>query len=369
MSNYFRTDGWVKSSLGPAIPGTQIYVCTQPANIASAPPSPLAAIFSDPNGLVPITQPIITDGFGHYDFYTTPGVYTVIVGLGGIVQQVYPDQSIGGIGSGGGGTALALQANGQPLAYQLLLNLVGAGSVSVADQGNGTVNITGTSVELLTNGVQNTLQSKLNLVAGSGIVLTPDALGDVTVSSNVSGVTTVGYMMGAGSITPPYATLSGIAPSPDVANQVIVTRFGWAYSLTFNTISFTELGGTTANVAFGIYSGPTSLTPGVLLWSSGSIAVTNTTATLVVSVPSYTLAPGDYYLAMTCTSTSYTVYGVSLSEVTSAGTTSLFNGPPVGCGKAANASTNGPLTMPATLGTISIQAGSSTYGYPMIYFT
>jgi hypothetical protein len=140
MSNYFRTDGWVKSSLGPAIPGAQIFVCTQPANIASVPPSPLAMIFSDPNGLVPITQPIITDGFGHYDFYTTPGVYTVVVALGGIVQQVYPDQSVGGFGSSG---SLILQANGVSVADQLLLNLVGAGSVSVADAGAGTVVITG----------------------------------------------------------------------------------------------------------------------------------------------------------------------------------------------------------------------------------
>ena len=140
MSNYFRTDGWVKSSLGPAIPGTQIYVCTQPANVASVPPSPLAMIFSDPNGLVPITQPIITDGFGHYDFYTTPGVYTLVVGLGGIVQQVYPDQSVGGFGSGG---SLVLQVNSAPLSSQLTANFTGAGSVSVADAGSGNIVITG----------------------------------------------------------------------------------------------------------------------------------------------------------------------------------------------------------------------------------
>lgn len=101
MPNYFRNDGFVKSTLGPAVPGAQIFVCDQPANIpaglsAVAPnPTPLATIYSDPDGLVPITQPILTDGFGHYDFYVLPGTYDVSVYLGGKLQQEYPDQSIG----------------------------------------------------------------------------------------------------------------------------------------------------------------------------------------------------------------------------------------------------------------------------------
>src|ERR1700693_6001495 len=97
---YFRSDGWVKAVTGQAVPGAQVYVATQPANIATAPPSPLATIYSDPNGLVPITQPILTDGFGHYDFYVLPGTYTVMIALNGVVQQVYPDQSIGVSGGG-----------------------------------------------------------------------------------------------------------------------------------------------------------------------------------------------------------------------------------------------------------------------------
>jgi hypothetical protein len=98
---FFRADGWVKSTTGAAVPGAQIYVADQPANSTFLPPSPLSNIFSDPDGLVPIVQPILTDGFGHYDFYILPGTYTVVVGLGGAIQQVYPDQSIG-LGEGGG---------------------------------------------------------------------------------------------------------------------------------------------------------------------------------------------------------------------------------------------------------------------------
>ena len=181
MTNYFRMDGWVKTTTGAAIPGAQIYVCTQPANAVVLPPSPLANIFSDVNGLVPITQPILTDGFGHYDFYAQAAAYTIVVGFAGQVQQVYPDQSIGGAsGSGGGGTGLALQVNGTPNGNQLLLNLQGAGSVTVADNGSGTVTVTGTVFK--TNGTQNTLQSVYNLKAGSNITLSADGVGGVTVN-------------------------------------------------------------------------------------------------------------------------------------------------------------------------------------------
>jgi len=107
MATLFRMDGWVKSAVGPATPGASIYVCNQPANtvapiqVPNGPPlppfvpSPLASIFSDVNGLVPITQPIITDGFGHYNFYASAGFYTVVVMLGGRVQQAYADQNVG----------------------------------------------------------------------------------------------------------------------------------------------------------------------------------------------------------------------------------------------------------------------------------
>lgn len=194
LTNVFRTDGWVKTAQGPAVPGAQIFVCLQPANIASLPPTPLANIFSDVNGLVPITQPIITDGFGHYDFYTAAGVYTVIVGLAGIVQQVYLDQSIGGAsGTQGGGTALVLQVNGAPASSQLLQNLQGAGSVTVSDAGAGNITITGAATVLpvfQTNGVPNTLQSLLNVKQGANISITADGAGGVTIngaSSIVSG--------------------------------------------------------------------------------------------------------------------------------------------------------------------------------------
>lgn len=137
MATFFRYDTWVKSAQGPAIPGSQIYVCTQPSNLV-IPPTPLALIYSDPNGLVPITQPLLTDGLGHADFYALPGFYTLIVAYNGVLQQSYPDQCLG----------------------------------------NGS-----NSIILKTNGTTNTTQSTLNLVAGTSIGLSSDASGDVTISS------------------------------------------------------------------------------------------------------------------------------------------------------------------------------------------
>lgn len=94
---FFRSDGWVKTTLGPAVPGAQIYVCNQPTDTSDVPPTNLAVIYSDNQGLMPITQPILTDGFGHYDFYAVSGTYTVVVVFGGTVQQVYPDQTLGAV--------------------------------------------------------------------------------------------------------------------------------------------------------------------------------------------------------------------------------------------------------------------------------
>ena len=112
MATYFRMDGWIKSAIGPAIAGAQVYVCApQPANVSSAPPSPLAFVFSDPLGNVPVTQPLIADGFGHYDFYALQGLYTIVVALGGLVSAFYPDQSLGAAGTGDGGNPYIAGAN------------------------------------------------------------------------------------------------------------------------------------------------------------------------------------------------------------------------------------------------------------------
>jgi hypothetical protein len=152
-SNYYRSDGWVKTTQGPAVPGAQIYVCLQPANVTPpitpprtlpvpwAGPNPQALIYSD-EGLTPITQPIITDGFGHYDFYILPGLYTVVVMYNNVVQQVYVDQSVGNVGSSLGSSVL-FSTNGTPNFNQLVQNLVQGTGVIISTDNLGNTTISG----------------------------------------------------------------------------------------------------------------------------------------------------------------------------------------------------------------------------------
>ncbi len=155
--NFYRSDGWVKTTQGPAVPGAQVYILTQPANVV-APitpprttpvpfvPNPQAQIYSD-SGNTPIVQPIITDGFGHYNFYVLPGLYTVAIYYGGKLQNYYVDQSIGNIGSSSG-SSVVFETNGSPNFNQLLQNLVqGAGIVISTDNlGNTTFSVNSSTI-------------------------------------------------------------------------------------------------------------------------------------------------------------------------------------------------------------------------------
>jgi hypothetical protein len=96
-----RYDLTVQDGQGRALSGAEIFFCSQPADTAVFPPTPLASIFSDTEG-APLTQPVITDGFGHADAYLTLGtLYTVVVNHPLFFQPlVYTDQQAGGTGTG-----------------------------------------------------------------------------------------------------------------------------------------------------------------------------------------------------------------------------------------------------------------------------
>lgn len=194
MNNYYRMDGWVKTTLGPAVPGAQVYVCLQPANVFPpitppktlpvpwAGPNPQAPIFSDA-GLTPIIQPILTDGFGHYDFYVTPGLYTIVVLFGGKVQQFYVDQSLGNAGSISI-SPLVLSTNGTPNFNQTALNFIQGSGITLSTDNFGNMTITGnSSITLQTNEVPNVSQSLLDLHAGTGVSLVDNGSGRVTVAN------------------------------------------------------------------------------------------------------------------------------------------------------------------------------------------
>jgi hypothetical protein len=102
MAAVYRKDGTVINAIGEAIAGALVYVCTQPASTAAIPPSPLAVLFADPNGAIPLANPVVVDGNGNFFFYATPGSYTHVYfdTFNRIPTQVYPDQLITSPGSG-----------------------------------------------------------------------------------------------------------------------------------------------------------------------------------------------------------------------------------------------------------------------------
>jgi hypothetical protein len=317
MPNYFRSDGWVKTAQGPAVPGAQIWVCTQPANVTTAPPSPLALIYSDPNGLVPIQAPIISDGFGHYDFYVLAGLYTVVVALGGTIQQVYPDQSLGGVGTGTPPT---------PPAPPPVLEH---------------------------NGVPNGNQGLLNLVAGTNVTIVDDGLGDITISSSGGGFGTpgVGGFWSAGMpITSMFGTAPSAEPVGNSANQITVWQFTLLSQYTISAVScpvVTGVGGATFN--FGIYT-----TAGNKLVDSGAINAATSATNPRNTITPVVLPIGTYYFAASATSSSATAQSYPLNS----GGVSMENcinaAGSVKVGQAANPTAAG--VMPSTLGTISVDS-------------
>lgn len=105
MSTFFRLQGSINSAQGPALDGVIVYVCTQPANLSTIPPSPLASIFLDNAGANPVNQttaPVQTDGLGNWFCYAATGVYTVIFfdPLNRIPTTVFIDQQV--VSPGGG---------------------------------------------------------------------------------------------------------------------------------------------------------------------------------------------------------------------------------------------------------------------------
>jgi hypothetical protein len=89
-----RQDFTLLTAQGTAVSGGSIWVCSQPSNTGTLPPSPLANIFSDSAGTVPITQPLQTNGFGQADCYVAPGVYTFVYFSDVTQELVYTDQSV-----------------------------------------------------------------------------------------------------------------------------------------------------------------------------------------------------------------------------------------------------------------------------------
>jgi hypothetical protein len=208
---------------------------------------------------VPISQPIITDGFGHADFYALAGLYTVVVAIGGAIQQVYPDQSLGGVGTGSGVVPLALQVNGTPNSSQTLLNLESTdSSIVITDLGGGNIDLQSGESSAIGNILFSDGSINLPYIENSAV----DAAGGNGISDQLNGIL----------ITVPVAVvISHVAFVPVV-------------------------GAGSRNVSFAFYSkdGNTKvLDTGAIVFTGGSGVV------LTAPLGPVTLTPGNYWFMQT----------------------------------------------------------------------
>ena len=110
MSMYWRSDWTVQDGLGRVVSNASVYWVQQPANTSAVPPTPLVTLYNDSEGDAQIANPQITNGYGQVAAYMQQGIYTVVEVWNGRIQNIYPDQSIGVAGSGGGSViAVGLQ--------------------------------------------------------------------------------------------------------------------------------------------------------------------------------------------------------------------------------------------------------------------
>jgi len=178
IPNFWRINEWCKASNGYAMANAQVFFLAQPANTSAFPPTPQVQLYSDPFGLTPIPQPLVADGYGFVYAYVAAGTYTMVVALSNVIQNVYADQSYGL--SGASTAQISLQTNGIPNANQGLLNLVGAGDVTVNTNALGQTVIESTGTVIPGTGTGGYVVTAFSGVisAPNNDILTADGLGN-----------------------------------------------------------------------------------------------------------------------------------------------------------------------------------------------
>lgn len=131
--SYGRDDRFVTDAQGRALAGAQVYWCQpQPASTPTNPPSPLATIYADSGGVTPLTQPVLTDGFGHADAYLTgtePFTLVIWHPLFGGVPLVLPDQWVSQEGNAGGLTSFSGPMKESPDGTRTVFTLTNNGTI------------------------------------------------------------------------------------------------------------------------------------------------------------------------------------------------------------------------------------------------
>lgn len=228
-----RYDTWVRSPLGFAIPGANIYLCTQPASVSSVPPSPATPIFADAAGTLLLPgNTLQTDGLGHAGFYVAPGVYTLVIVLSGKVTNYYPDQLVNALTSivlpstGNGSFIVSAAANMQTAPNGDIVTTDGSGNArdsgtqlsTLATTASPTftgivtapilvapVQVGGSLITLYgaTDAYSGLIQSAINALPSAGGTVDARALGVASVAQGTvdPGTKTVKILLGAAGYT------------------------------------------------------------------------------------------------------------------------------------------------------------------------
>lgn len=98
----FRFQTQIQNAVGNALDGVFLYVCSQPADTDTNPPSPLIQLYTDSTGTEILPNPAISDGNGNIFFYAPAGFYTLVFydRYQRIPTMVFPDMPVIGTGSG-----------------------------------------------------------------------------------------------------------------------------------------------------------------------------------------------------------------------------------------------------------------------------
>ena len=115
MPTTYRIQGTINSAQGPALTGVEVYICNQPLTSGAGvvPPAPLANLYTDSTGTIPLTNPVVTDGLGNWYAYLATGTYTIVWNdlLNRIPVTTFADQNVTSPG-GGSVTSVALTMDG-----------------------------------------------------------------------------------------------------------------------------------------------------------------------------------------------------------------------------------------------------------------
>lgn len=169
-----------------------------------------------------------------------------------------------------GGSTVNIQTNGVANSLQTTLNLQSSGSTTVTNTSGGNVTIAGPSFSV--GGTPTTSQTAINFVAGSGVTITNPTAGNINIASSGSGVTfqTNGVNNGSQALLNLKAG-TNVTLTDNGSGQITIDASGGGASITLQTNGVNNGSQTILNLAAGTGIGLSDN-------GTGTVTVSNTSA-------------------------------------------------------------------------------------------